>query len=49
MSEAAAGNLIQGEPYPDLDKAFGKVRLIDNAVAAEAKTLFEKFGTKSVR
>ena len=47
LSEAAAGNLIEGEPYPDLDKAFGKVRLIDNAVAAEAKTLFEKFGTKS--
>ena len=41
LSEAAAGNLIQGEPYPELDKAFGKVRLIDNAVAAEAKKLFE--------
>ena len=47
LSEAAAGNLIQGEPYADLDKAFGKVHLIDNAVTAEAKTLFEKFGTKS--
>ena len=47
LSEAAAGNLIQGEPYPDLDKAFGKVHLIDNAVTTEAKTLFEKFGTKS--
>ena len=46
LSEAAAGNLVQGEPYPDLDKAFGKVRLIENDVTAEAKTLFEKFGTK---
>ena len=48
LSEAAAGNLIQGEPYPELDKAFGKVRLVDNAVAAEAKKLFEKFGMKSI-
>ena len=48
LSEAAAGNLIQGEPYPELDKAFGKVRLIDNPVAADAKTLFESFGTKSM-
>src|SRR5690349_19182423 len=37
LSEAAAGNLIEGEPYPDLDKAFGKVRLVDNAVAIETK------------
>ena len=33
LSEAAAGNLIEGEPYPELDKAFGKVRLVNNAVA----------------
>ena len=48
LSEAAAGNLIQGEPYPELDKAFGKVRVIDNAVAAEAKKLFDEFGVKSL-
>jgi hypothetical protein len=48
LSEAAAGSLIQGTPYPELDKVFGKVRLIDNAVSKEAKTLFEKFGTKSM-
>jgi len=48
LSEAAAGSLIQGSPYPELDKAFGKVSIIDNPVAAEAKMLFEKFGTKSM-
>jgi len=48
LSEAAAGNLIQGEPYPELDKVFGKVRVIDNAVAAEAKKLFNDFGVKSL-
>ena len=48
LSEAAAGNLIQGEPYPELDKAFGKVRVLDNAVAAEAKKLFDEFGVKSL-
>ncbi len=48
LSEAAAGSLIQGTPYPELDKAFGKIRMTDNAVAVEAKTLFEKFGTKSM-
>ena len=48
LSEAAAGNLIEGEPYPDLDKAFGKVRLVNNAVAIETKKLFDQFGAKSV-
>src|SRR5262245_33823952 len=48
LSEAAAGNLIQGEPYPELDKAFGKVRIVNNAVAAEAKKLFDQFGVKSL-
>ena len=48
LSEAAAGNLIQGEPYPELDKAFGKVRVIENAVAAETKKLFDEFGVKSL-
>ena len=48
MSEAAAGNLIEGEPYPELDKAFGKVRLVNNAVAVETKKLFDDFGVKSL-
>ena len=48
LSEAAAGSLIQGAPYPELDKVFGKVRVADNAVTAEAKKLFEKFGTMSM-
>src|SRR5262249_23672343 len=46
-SEAAAGNLLQGEPYPELERAFGRTRVVENAVQAEAKRLFDKFGTKS--
>ena len=49
LSEAAAGNLIEGEPYPELDKAFGKVRLVNNAVAVETKKLFDDFGVKKSR
>ena len=48
LSEAAAGNLIEGEPYPELDKAFGKVGLVNNAVAVETKKLFDDFGVKSL-
>jgi hypothetical protein len=47
LSEAAAGNLLQGEPYPELERVFGKPRVLENAVQAEAKHLFDKFGTKS--
>jgi hypothetical protein len=31
-----------------MERAFGKAKVLDNAVAAEAKLLFNKFGTKSV-
>ena len=48
LSEAAAGSLIQGEAYPDMETAFGKVRVVNNAVTAETKKLFDEFGTKSV-
>jgi len=49
LSEAAAGNLLEGEPYPELEQAFGKAaRVLDHAVATEAKLLFDKFGTKSL-
>lgn len=48
LSEAAAGSLIQGAPYPDLERAFGKIAVVDNPVTAEAKKLFDNFGTKSV-
>ncbi|MGZ8399760.1 MAG: hypothetical protein ACXWVI_00435 [Methyloceanibacter sp.] len=48
LSEAAAGSLIQGEPYPDMERAFGKVRLVNNAVAAETKKIFDQFGIKKV-
>lgn len=46
LSEAAAGSLIMGTASPDMDRAFGKVRLIDNAVAAEARKIFDNFGIK---
>ena len=46
LSEAAAGSLIEGTPYPDMDRAFGKVRVINNAVATETKKLFDEFGAK---
>lgn len=48
LSEAAAGSLIQGVRSADLEKAFGKFRVIDNTVAVETKKLFDEFGTKSL-
>jgi hypothetical protein len=47
LSEAAAGSLIQGSPYPELEKAFGTVRVVQNDVAMEAKKLFDSYGVKS--
>lgn len=47
LSEYAAGSLIQGTPHPDVERTFGKVvRVARNAVAIEAKTIFDRFGTK---
>ena len=48
LSEAAAGSLVQGAPYPDMERAFGNVRLINNAVTAETKKIFDQFGIKMV-
>jgi hypothetical protein len=49
LSEAAAGSLVEQSPYPDMQSSFQSVRLFDNAVDAEAKALFDKFGTKEAR
>ena len=46
LSEAAAGSLVQGTPDPDLERAFGNVRVVQNAVGAEAKKIFDEFGIK---
>jgi len=48
LSEFAAGSLIQGTPYPDLERVFGHVRVVKNAITAEAKRLFDKYGTRAV-
>jgi len=48
LSEAAAGSLLQGTPYPDLERLFGNARVIQNAVAGETKKLFDEFGIKRV-
>jgi hypothetical protein len=48
LSEAAAGTLLEGEPYPELDRLLGKTRVLQNAVQTEAKGLFDRFGTRSL-
>jgi hypothetical protein len=48
LSEAAAGSLVQGTPDPDLERAFGNVRVVQNAVAAGAKKIFDEFGIKKM-
>ena len=47
LSEAAAGNLIEGEPYPELDKASARSASSTMPSRAETKNLFEKFGAKN--
>jgi hypothetical protein len=46
LSEAAAGNLLKGESYPELDAVFGKPRIVKTAVGDEATLLFDRFGTR---
>jgi hypothetical protein len=47
LSEAAAGSLLQGSRQPEFQRAFGAARVISNAVQAQAKSLFDKFGTEA--
>lgn len=46
LSEAAAGNVIQGNAYHDLQRLLGRVHVAQNSVQAEAKKLFDQFGRK---
>lgn len=47
LSVLAAGSLVHGTPNPDLERMFGTPQLVDNAVGAEVKLLFDQFGSKS--
>jgi hypothetical protein len=47
LSEAAAGSLVEGTPYPDLQRSLGSWRVLPNAVFAETKRLFDTYGTKA--
>jgi hypothetical protein len=49
LSVSGAGNLVHGTPYLDLERTFGTPRLVDNAVGAETRRLFDAFGSKSER
>jgi hypothetical protein len=48
LSEAAAGNLVEGTSYPDLARALGSWTVIRNDVFAEAKALFDTYGRKDL-
>ena len=47
LSVSAAGHLVHGTSDPDLERTLGTPQLLDNAVSAEAKNLFDQFGEKS--
>ncbi len=44
LSEAAAAGVLTGQLWPEVSEVFGRARLIDNAVSAEARDLFKRFG-----
>jgi hypothetical protein len=46
VSEAAAGSLVEGTPYPDLERVLSSSQVIRNDVFSEAKALFDTYGTK---
>jgi hypothetical protein len=49
LNEAAAGSLIESASYPELQRAIGTPRVLENSVQGEVKRLFDRFGTKSVQ
>jgi hypothetical protein len=49
LSEAVAGSIIEGASYPDVEQSLGDFRIYPNEVLAEAKDLFDNYGTKDVR
>ena len=46
LSEAAAGSLLQNLEAPGVDTILGKPKILKTDVGAEAKKLFDEFGTK---
>lgn len=46
LSEGHAGGLIMGEPMAETSALVGNVRLVQNAVYAEARQLFETYGIR---
>lgn len=44
LSDAAAGSLLAGKPWPELAKILGRYTLIENAVSQEANNLLDRFG-----
>ena len=49
LSEAVAGGIIESTSYPDVEHSLGDFRIYPNQVLAEAKDLFDNYGTKDVR
>ena len=48
LSEAAAGSLVEGSQYKDLQKIYGKWAVLHNGVFQQAKRLFDIYGVRSV-
>ena len=48
LSEAAAGSLVEGSQYQDLQRIHGKWTVLHNAVFHQAKSLFDTYGVRSV-
>lgn len=44
LSEAAAAGVIKGQLWPEVQGYLGGARLVENAVSAETRMLFDKFG-----
>jgi hypothetical protein len=46
LSEAAAGDLLEGAPDKDLRKIYGAAKVLHNKVFSEAKSLFDNYGIR---
>jgi hypothetical protein len=46
LSEAVAGNLLEGAPDKDLRKMYGAAKVLHNKVFNEAKSLFDNYGIR---
>jgi hypothetical protein len=46
LSEAAAGSIIEGSPYKDLNSLYESATVLHNDVYNEAKTLFDNYGIR---